>query len=67
MLDRSPEPAYWDDFFAPRWTLLSVPELDAVAAWLDWFEDVEPDAFYANSYDRARETLSLLKQRRADR
>jgi hypothetical protein len=25
MLDRSPEPACWGDFFAPRWTLLSLP------------------------------------------
>jgi len=64
MLDRSPEPAYWDDFFEPRWTLLSAPELDAVAAWLAWFEASEPDSFHDNTYDRARETLRLLKQRR---
>jgi hypothetical protein len=61
MLDRSPEPAYWDDFFAPRWTLLSAPEADAVAAWLAWLEAVEPDAFHDNTHDRARETLRLLK------
>jgi hypothetical protein len=67
MLDRSPEPAYWDDFFAPRWTLLSAPELDAVDAWLAWFEAVEPDAFHPNSYERSRETLRLLKQRRDGR
>jgi hypothetical protein len=63
MLDRSPEPAYWDDFFAPRWTLLSAPELDAVVAWVDWFESVEPESFHDGTYDRARETLRLLKQR----
>jgi hypothetical protein len=66
MLDRSPEPAYWDDFFTPRWTLLSAPELDAVAAWLRWLEAVEPDAFFANTYERARETLRLLKTRLDD-
>jgi len=32
MLDRSPEPDYWDDFFRPRWTLLGAAELDAVDA-----------------------------------
>jgi hypothetical protein len=67
MLDRSPVPDYWDDFFAPRWTLLSAPELDAVAAWLAWFEAVEPDAFHENTYERARETLELLKQRQGAR
>jgi hypothetical protein len=63
MLDRSPEPAWWDDFFAPRWTLLSGPELDAVAAWVTWFEAAEPDAFHEGSYERARATLRLLQQR----
>jgi hypothetical protein len=66
MLDRSPEPDYWDDFFAPRWTLLSAPELDAVVAWVRWLEAVEPDAFHANSYERAHETLRLLKARLDD-
>lgn len=67
MLDRSPEPDWWDDFFAPRWTLLSPPEVDAVAAWLAWYEAVLPDAFHANTYDRARETLRLLNRRHGAR
>lgn len=65
MLDRSPEPDWWDDFFRPRWTLLSATELDAVAAWVRWFQAVEPDAFHDNSYERALATLALLKERQA--
>jgi hypothetical protein len=64
MLDRSPNPDYWDDFFAPRWPLLSADELDAVAAWVRWLRAVQPDAFHANTYDRVEETLRLLKERR---
>ena len=63
MLDRSPEPDYWDDFFRPRWTLLSAAELDAVAAWVRWFAAVQPDAFHDNSHERALATLGLLKAR----
>ncbi len=62
-LDRSPEPEHWDDFFAPRFTLLKPREIDAVAAWVRWLEQVQPDDFLAGSYARARETLALLKQR----
>ena len=64
MLDRSPEPDYWDDFFAPRWTRLTVVELQAVAAWLRWLETVDPDTVYANTYDRAHDTLTLLAEHR---
>lgn len=60
MLDRSAEPAYWDEFFAERWPLLSADELDAVALWMRWFE--EPDAYFPNTFERVLETLSLLKQ-----
>jgi hypothetical protein len=65
MLDRSPEPDWWDDFFGPRWTLLGAAELDAVAAWVRWLAAVLPDAFHANSYERALATLALLKERQA--
>ena len=61
MLDRSPTPDYWDDFFLPRWTLLSAAEIDAVAAWVRWLQVVLPDAFHGNTYERALETLELLK------
>ena len=61
MLDRSPEPDYWDAFFLPRWPLLSATEIDAVAAWGRWFEIVEPDAFHENTYERVQDTLNLLR------
>lgn len=61
MLDRSPEPYYWDDFFLPRWPRLSDVELDAVAAWTSWLELVRPEVF-DNAYERVREQLRLLKE-----
>lgn len=61
MLDRSPEPDYWDDFFLPRWTLLSVEEIEAVRSWVRWFESVQPEAFQSNTYERVEETLTLLQ------
>lgn len=64
MLDRSPEPDYWDDFFLPRWTLLSAAEAEAVAAWAGWLAAVEPAAFHANTHARVQDTLRLLAERR---
>lgn len=61
MLDRSPEPAYWDDFFAPRWTLLSPQEIDAIGAWVEWFKFLEPECFPENTFERVLDTLELLK------
>ncbi len=66
MLDRSPEPDYWDDFFAPRWTLLSVAEIEAVRAWLRWFAAVEPGVFRGNTFERVDGTLTLLRLRREE-
>ena len=61
MLDRSPEPDYWDDFFVPRWYRLSVDEIDGVAAWLTWLEVARPEEAFSNTYRRARDTLTLLR------
>ena len=61
MLDRSPEPDYWDDFFRPRWPLLSHQEIEAVRSWVRWFESVLPDAFRSNTYQRVDDTLTLLQ------
>jgi len=60
-LDRSPEPDYWDDFFRPRFTQFKVSELEAVSAWVRWMEMVQPDAFDPITYQRAQDTLELLK------
>lgn len=64
-LDRSPEPDYWDDFFYPRFTLLSAKEIDAVAAWAHWMEVVEPEGYHEFTYQRVQGTLELLRQRAA--
>ena len=66
MLDRSPVPEYWDDFFAPRWTLLTAEEIEAVAAWATWLHAIEPSAFRDNAFERVQETLSLLAARAKD-
>lgn len=63
MLDRSAEPTLWDDFFLPRWPLLTDVELDAVGAWINWFEAEQPDSFHDNTFDRVRKTLTLLSER----
>ncbi len=65
MLDRSPEPEYWDDFFAPRFSQLSRPELRALAAWVDWLESQLPDGFHPGTYERVRVTLLFLEEARA--
>ena len=64
MLDRSPEPDYWDVFFLPRWPLLSDEEIDAVRSWVRWFESVLPDAFPSNTSERVDDTLTLLQASR---
>ncbi|MDX1402492.1 MAG: DUF6714 family protein [Kiloniellales bacterium] len=62
-LDRSPEPDYWDDFFLPRWPLLTVEQIDVVADWARWLEIVQPDAYHLNTYDRVQDSLTLLRQK----
>jgi hypothetical protein len=66
-LDRSPEPDYWDDFFLPRWPLLSLEEIDAVVAWARWLEIVQPDEICGNTYERVQDTLALLKGKAQER
>ena len=61
MLDRSPEPDYWDDFFLPRWISLSVNEIDAVSAWARWLAGVEPDLAGGDTAQRVQDTLTLLR------
>ncbi|MEZ5930903.1 MAG: hypothetical protein R3F54_02955 [Alphaproteobacteria bacterium] len=61
MLDRSPEPDYWDDFFRPRWTLLTSEEIDAVSAWIDWLALKAPDLAGGDVRTRLQDTLTLLR------
>lgn len=62
MLDRSPEPAYWDDFFLARWPRLDARECAAVQEWVRWLARSSPPPVFENTYARAQETLELLKQ-----
>ena len=61
MLDRSPEPAYWDDFFLARWPLLSAEECEACQSWLRWLDSAGAELRREGSVFRALETLDLLK------
>ncbi|MCP4474735.1 MAG: hypothetical protein GY821_09265 [Gammaproteobacteria bacterium] len=61
MLDRSPEPAYWDDFFRERWLLLSETECEAIQSWLSWLSGFENLFFDPNSLSRAINTLNFVK------
>ena len=63
LLDRSPEPDYWDDFFLPRCKLLTTAEIEAVAAWARWLQAVDPDAYHFNTFERVQATLTLLSEK----
>jgi len=62
MLDRSPDPSSWDRFFIDRWTMLSSIECEAVQEWVLWLADNVSNTYYENSFNRAFESLELLKQ-----
>jgi hypothetical protein len=61
MLERSPDPDNWDDFFRPRWTLLTVEEIDAVSAWVRWLALIEPDVAGGDVATGVQDTLTLLR------
>ncbi|MDH3660351.1 MAG: hypothetical protein OEU92_10015, partial [Alphaproteobacteria bacterium] len=61
MLERSPEPDYWDDFFRPRWTLLTVEEIDAVSAWVRWLALVESDVAGGDVAAQVDDALTMLR------
>lgn len=61
MLDRSPDPTNWDDFFLERWPLLSPPECEAVEKWIHWLASKEDINIFANIVSRALVTVELLK------
>jgi hypothetical protein len=61
MLDRSPTPAWWDDFFLERWPLLTVAECGAVQDWIWWLSSCSTKPFSEDSLMRALHTLELLQ------
>lgn len=59
MLDRSPNPDYWDEFFIKRWTLLTPDECSVVQRWIFWLSSFTT-SMNSDSLIRALETLDLL-------
>jgi hypothetical protein len=63
MLDRSPDPDSWDDFFLARWTRLTVRECEAAQSWVLWLSSWESSSYPEIALTRAFDTLELLKGR----
>ena len=61
MLDRSPEPDLWDEFFLSRWQLLNMQECEATQEWVLWLASCEGAGYSEHSLSRAFDTLGLLK------
>lgn len=62
MIDRTPDPSFWDDFFLKRWPLLTQNECGAVQEWVLWLSSFDKDSFDDMSLSRAFDTLELLKR-----
>ncbi|VXC32202.1 conserved hypothetical protein [Burkholderia sp. 8Y] len=60
MLDRSPNPEWWDDFFRNRWTLLTNKECTVVQEWLFWINSLNDSGFDETTIERSLDTLQLL-------
>lgn len=66
MLDRSPNPNWWDEFFVERWPLLTTKECSVLREWLIWLSSVGASSLDENGLDRALETVELLISRSKD-
>jgi hypothetical protein len=64
MLDRSPDPNSWDEFFIARWPLLTARECEATQAWILWLSSFDDGSYSEIALARAFDTLELLKERR---
>lgn len=62
MLDRSPNPRYWDSFFLERWPRLTAKECEVVQEWVLWLASINDSTYHDKTYSRALETLDFLKQ-----
>lgn len=60
MLDRSPKPDWWDDFFVARWPLFTLSEYKVIQDWIFWLASSENSSHSDDSLERALETLDLL-------
>jgi hypothetical protein len=59
-LDRTPTPAWWDDFFLKRWPHLTELECKAVQDWIWWLTTRTGTSHSEDSLMRALHTLELL-------
>lgn len=60
MLDRTPNPEWWDDFFLERWPLLTINECKITQEWILWLADFRDLTFNNGGLDRALDTIDLL-------
>lgn len=65
MLDRTPTPEWWDDFFLERWPQLTAPECEAVQQWVWWLTTLPGTSHSEESLMRALHTLELLSNQMA--
>lgn len=63
MLDRSPSPEFWDDFFLSRFTLLSYQECESMQSWVLFLLENTTIVYNSDSLARAFDTLQVLKFR----
>lgn len=63
MLDRTPDEELWDNYFSKRWTRLTIHELTAVEAWVEWLSLIENLAVDELGLIRALVNLDLLKKK----
>ncbi|MEK7899566.1 DUF6714 family protein [Burkholderia contaminans] len=64
MLDRNPNPDWWDGFFMERWPLLTIQECNVLQEWLIWLSSAEKSSLSESSLERALETVVLLISRK---
>lgn len=60
MLDRSPCPEWWDDYFSSRWCRLNVRECEVVKEWLFWLSSAEVSSHSDDSLERCLVTVDLI-------
>lgn len=60
MLDRSPAPESWDEFYITRWPELCRAECEVVGAWLVWLAEIAPDVYSDHTISRAIKNIELI-------
>jgi len=64
MLDRTPNPDWWDEFFLARWPKLRIAECVVLQEWLFWLAEINVRSVSDDSLERALQTVELLKIRK---